>query len=337
MVLALLTVAIAFVVGLTFMASSTTAVGTASVMSGHAQSRQIAESGLGVAISYLERTPEWRTSQPQGEWIHDFALLGGTLTVAAAFLPEIAPGALTPADASFEMQTAALPTPLLAPPMSGTVGGWQVRRSAVVATGPTVPTIGTQATPNATVGVNAAFVAFGVAVTGTGTLSQALSQPLAPLTSYELRVDVTVTTGLSNLTHAFRILAGSTVVASSEHAWTLTLPSQPPTPPQNPADPAEYQALLTYAGLGPGVPTTYALTFVTDNDPPSGNISIEMEAGATGLAASVWFDNVRFVGRRNSPVTITATGKCGSASHIVTAQVVKTFDGSAKILDWREP
>lgn len=340
MLLALLVVALSFVVGLTYLSTSTTTVSTATLLRDHAQSRQIAESGVDIAAAFIEQTPGWRSSQPQGAWIQNFPLTGGTLDIQASFPAELPAAALQPTNASFETAAASLATPLLNPPMSGTMNGWTVTRTALAATGLTVPTIGVQTTTHATHGTLAGFISFQAAVTGSGTFSQSFAHTLSPRTRYELAVDVTVSTALSNLTHELRVRAGSTLVASSSNAWTLSLPAMPsqlPTVPQNPTAPVAFDALLTWAGVGPGTPTRYTLSFVTDDNPPAGNISIDLSAQATGLLASVWFDNVSFTATSNEPLMITATGRCGSASHVVTAQIVRRFDGHGRIVYWKEP
>jgi hypothetical protein len=160
------------------------------------------------------------------------------------------------------------------------------------------------------------------------------------LTNYELLVDVTSSTGLSNLTMELRVRAGGVLVASSQNAWTLTLPSsigEIPAPPSDLTNPAEYEALLSYSPFPAGTPSTYTLSFATDAAPPPGNISLELYTQVTGLAATVWFDNVRLTARRGDPLTLTATGRCGNASHIVSAQVRTAFDGTAVIEKWSEP
>src|ERR1043165_7397069 len=310
MILALLAVAIAFVLGMTFVASTTPTLNAAGTLVHHAQARQIAESGLGVTIAYVERTPNWRAARVPGVWVDDLEMLGGKVHIEAAFEPDGSSGAIALVDSSFETQTATLPTPILTPPMSGTVGGWNVQRTAVLQTGATVPRIGTQAASGATMGANAGFVSFTASVNGSGTFSQLLTTPLVPRTRYELSADITTSTGVSNFTYGMRVLAGGVVVATTETAWTLTLPSDPgavPTPPQDPLDPNEYQALLTYAGLGAGVPATFTLAFATDSNPPAGNTSIELFAEASRLLTSVSFDNIRFVKSRNEPLTLTET------------------------------
>lgn len=335
MLLALLTVTIAFVIGLSLLSTSTALVSTSDITAKHAQARQIAESGMNVALSYLERTPTWRTDRPQGMWVNNSPMLDGTVTIEASFEPE-AIGSSTVTDPSFENQVGALATPLLNPPMSGVIGGWSLRRTALVQTGLLVPQIGTEATAHATLGTQAGYVKFNASVTGSGTFSQTLSTTLTPLTRYELSVDVTVSTGASNLTSGFQILAGSTVVASSETAWTLALPATL-TNPTTPPGPDTYNAILQYAGLTAGSPTTYTLTFVTDANPPSGPLTIELSAKSTGLLASAWFDNVRLVSRRNDPVVLTVTGRNGMANHVLKANVVRAFDGRAKVVSWSEP
>jgi hypothetical protein len=272
-------------------------------------------------------------------WIEDLSLWGGSVAVEAEYLPET-PALVMPSDASFEIALAELPVPLLNPPMTGTVGGWTMERTALLATGPTVPAMGTQVSASATDGLNAAFVSFGVSVTGTGTFSQVLATGLMPRTSYRLSVDITVSTGLPSVTHGLRVLAGGSLVATSEEAWTLSLPSDPgelPQPPSNPVDPEQYEALLMVTGLTPGSPSRYTLAFVTDDDPPAGPISLELFAEATGVLASVWFDSVEFTAQNNDPVVFTATGRCGQASHVVVATVANTPTGRARIIEWSEP
>jgi len=342
MILALLTTALAFVVGLVYLATAGTTVATSRVFANHAQARQIAESGMAIAASYIEHNPSWRGTQPQGFWIQGHSMLGGTLDLKASFAPGISMSGLAPKDPSFEMQTTSLGTPLLSPPMSGVIGGWNVQRTATVVTGPTVPRIGAQATTHATLGANAGYISFGLSISGSGTFAQTLTQSLQPKTRYELSVDITVSTALSlSFTRSISVKAGGTLLASSTNASSLTLPALPgalPQPPTNPTTPNDlYESVLTLVGVGPGSPSTHTLSFVTDGAPPAGNISIELSSKASGLAASIWFDNVRFVAYQNDPVTLTATGTCGAASHVVQAQVMLASDGAATFIDWKEP
>lgn len=81
MVLVLLAIALAFVMGLTFLATSSTLTQSAETMADHARARQIAESGLLIAIQYVQENPDWHVRRNDGTWIDNHAIHGGSVTV----------------------------------------------------------------------------------------------------------------------------------------------------------------------------------------------------------------------------------------------------------------
>lgn len=85
MVLVLVAMAMAFVLGLTFLSRAGSVTTAAQTLSHHAQARQIAESGLAMSVSYLEQEWDWRRHRSTGAWIDEMTLGGGTVTVEADF------------------------------------------------------------------------------------------------------------------------------------------------------------------------------------------------------------------------------------------------------------
>lgn len=342
LILVMIATAVALVLGLTFLASSATITGIAQTMEQHAQARQIAESGLTTAIDYVHRTPTWRNDRAAGRWVEDFSFGGGSYSIEADFAPN---QSLAVNDTSFEEEVAQLSNPLVSPPMSGTIGGWDVQRTAALETGLTVPQIGVIASPNATLGDNHAFVSFGATVIGSGMFRQTLSQSLEPNTVYELKVDI-APTGLpvGDSSFGLRVLADNTVVASTTHAWVLTLPAPlgtPTTPPAQPPTPPEAVALLEVFDLsGPYV--EYTLRFAASSSPPTGLMRLELFAeSVAGLATQVAFDNVRLTAISMEPLLLTSTGHRLGASYEVAARLAIRLEDdntmTPMIVEWNEP
>lgn len=334
MILVLIAVGIAFVMGLTFLASATTTTGISQTMAHHAQARQIAESGLATAVRYVQQTSNWRDVRSSGTWIDNVALLGGTVSINGEF-PSAAGVPVT--DQSFEQTTGQMDVPPLSPPMSGTIGGWQVQRTATIVTGPTVPQLSIAASASAPNGSNAATISFGASVNGSGTFGQTLTTALQSRTIYEVSVDIK-SSGLSILDggFGFRILAGNIVVASTEHAATLVLPilpGQPPTPPVQQPVPPETESVLEIAGLN-GDFAEYTLQFATDTAPPSGSMRIELFAqSAAGLAWSVTFDDVQLQMYPQDPLVLTSVGRFYGASYRVSAAVAAATN---RVVKWSD-
>ncbi len=66
-------------------------------------------------------------------------------------------------------------------------------------------------------------------------------------------------------------------------------------------------------------------------------LSIELYAESmVGITSSVTFDHIRLNIEQYSPLTLTAVGSVGQASHVTTA-VVTRASGPAKIVTWSEP
>lgn len=340
MVLVMLAVAIAFVIGLTFLRASTSVTAIADTMDHHAQARQIAESGLAITMRYVESTPNWRDTRTSGRWVSDLSLLGGAVSVDAAF--DASPAEVVALnDSSFEQQISELANPPISPPMSGVVGGWQVQRTAALETGATVPHIGVTNTPGTTLGANHAFISCSPVVVGSGRFSQTLTTTLQPNRRYELAIDISRSgLALFDSRFGFRLLAGGAVIASTEHAWTSDLqgpPNQPPNPPQEPPTSPEVESLVEVLALSGGF-SEYTLSFTTNDEPPSGPLQVELTAESAGLSAiEVAFDNVRLTMAPHTPLVLTATGRHGAASHVVEASVLASDASSLKIVQWSDP
>jgi hypothetical protein len=335
MVLSMIAVGIALTVAATCLISSGTVLGGSFASRDHLQARQIAETAIDAVMRDLERTPAWRENRDPGLWVHEAALYGGSATVEAGFSRPF-PDEHTVRNQSFEAVAATLATPLVAPPMSGVIGDWTVSRTALIPTGVTVPDIGMTASASATDGGNAAFVSFGLSVTGTGTFTQELSGSAQPNTVYELSVDVTTTQAIANRSFQLRVYAGGQILASSEHATAFELPSLLGITPDSPATPPELTSVLTGLSFG-GMTSAYTLAFTTRNAPPPGVLTIELYAESTGVLDRVEFDNVRFVARSNDPLVLTAVGRYGNAAHRVSASVLEAPTGGFVVREWSEP
>lgn len=81
MVLVVISVAIAMILSLTYLQAQSTATGMADSMARRAKARALAESGLAMMISYVHTNQGWRMQLPQGAWITDQSLAGGTFTI----------------------------------------------------------------------------------------------------------------------------------------------------------------------------------------------------------------------------------------------------------------
>lgn len=316
LILVMMSIAVAAVIGLTFLNGSATLTAIAGTMNDHAQARQIAESAAAMAVRYVEQTPDWHTRRTSGPWISDFALHGGHCSVTAAFDPADVAGVLPLNDASFEMTTGQLSNPVLFPPMSGAIGGWTVQRTAAVQTGATVPRVGVAASAFATDGHHLALVEFPLSVIGSATFSQTLAETLEPDSAYTLEVDAGragLALVLANV--QIRVYAGGTLLASS-------------------ADPS----LLTLLDLD-GDFKTYVLRFDTDSHPPAGNLRVELHAESLlGVLSGAAFDDVRLTRLPTDPLVLTATARYGDAGHRVTVSVYPAAGaGHASIVQWTEP
>lgn len=336
LLLTLIAIGIGFVLGFMFVASSATARGNAMMMQQHAQARQCAESAMRATIEHIRATPNWRSTYVPGLWLDDVAVLAGTVDVSATYDPSLASGDIAIGNASFELSTGSLSTPLLFPPMSGTLGGWSVVRTALVETGATVPLIGMRASATATDGSNEAFITFGLSITGSGTFTRTVAAGLQPNTRYEFTVDARAS-GIVILDGdvGFRVLAGSAVIASTEHSWTLALPALPadlPTEPLVGPTGLEFESLLTIFSLSNNY-AEYTLTFETGDSPPAGSVNVQLFAQSAGVASWASFDNLRMAMTASDPVVITGIAHQGDASYSVTATVDPS---TGSIIAWDE-
>lgn len=307
MILVIIAVAVAFITGLTFLYTSTTTTGVSQIMHQHAHARQHAEASLDLTFRYMQQTVDWRMDREPGNWLTDFSMPGGSVTVDVDYDPSPAILSFTIDDFSFEDEVGALSNPLLNPPMTGTIGGWEVSRTALVETGLTVPRVGTEISGESTEGHAQFYVSFLVNVVGSATASQTFTDTLDPDSNYVLRVDV----GRQELLHAIadidmRIYADGILIACATDSSIFTAFN-------NASDPSIFSSLY----LSP-THTECALRFTTDDSPPTGDVRIELHAESlVGVISTVTFDNLRFEKEQYSDVDIHVTGRHGDASHVI--------------------
>ena len=82
LLLALLAVAVAVTLAVTFLGAQSTSVGIARNIQDHAKARHVAESGLELAVAHIRSNDNWRSDRPNGTWVTDQAFGPGTFTIA---------------------------------------------------------------------------------------------------------------------------------------------------------------------------------------------------------------------------------------------------------------
>jgi hypothetical protein len=338
LLLVVLSVTVALIAGITLMAGATTTTAISVAVVDHAQSRQIAESGLALTLAYIDRTPTWRDEMSGGAWVQAQSLLAGDVSINAAFGASAPDPTIT--DPSFEDVTDTLPTPPESPPMSGAIGAWTVERTALVESGASVPLIGTRASASATQGANEGFIAFEASITGSGAFRQDLGVELEPTHLYELIVDITPA-GVPPMdaSFGFRLYAGDTLLATTEEALTSFEDMTPEEVEENAEElqeDAEEPATLAERTLAGGG-SEYTLRFITSEDPTPGPLVIELFAESVGISSEIAFDNVRLRTTSNEVVRLTASGRRGVASHASVAGIVSDLAGRIRLVEWTEP
>lgn len=311
-------VAIAFILSLTFLGSTTTVTSIANTSDKKLHARLLAESGLSIARQYIESDEDWRDNQPSdGVWLSDYALFDGNISIHGSFDDSAGNVQINVLDASFESESKTLATPLLFPPMSGTVGDWQMTRQSLLGTvtGLTVPQMGVQTSGNALEGMRLAWVVYPTSVIGWASFSQTLNEKLEPDSSYVLKV-ATGNVGLATLLPELdmRVYSGATLLASSTDLNLLTILDLN----------TDYK--------------NYEVRFTTGPSPPTDDIRIELYTRSLlGLLAGVGFDNIQFIKESASPVQFTVTGEYQDMTHTVTALVQPRMGNSPnQVLWWQE-
>ena len=306
---------VAAIMGAVFLATSSTSTSMIRVLDDHLQAKHIAEGGAMLAIRYIEQTPDWHLKRTAGVWSESYELHGGEVAIDVDYDPGDIAGAVTIADMSFEQAVGQLSNPFFGPPMSGSIGGWQVERTAAIKLGTTTPRIGVSSSASASGGTNLAYISFPLSVIGTGKFSQTIGTTLQPETRYKLKVDVgTAALALLLADTQIRLYAGGVLLASS-------------------SDPQ----LLEVLDLGGGV-QEYCLNYVSNDSPPPGNLRVELYSQSVlGLLSAVAFDNVRLQIEPSEPYHITATGVYGDASHKIDVHIYTSPEGGpVKIVKWTE-
>ncbi|MFI4862192.1 MAG: hypothetical protein ACIAXF_16120 [Phycisphaerales bacterium JB063] len=317
MVIVLVAITVGVTLGMTYLATATRSTQVTENIENHTQARLIADAGMQLGIAYIEREPDaWMLREP-GLWVDSEPLLGGTISLETDFDLDAAKDPLALIDWSFEDDQDAIPNPALFPPLSRTIGGWDVTRTSPLAflTGLTVPNASIGPFIGATDQSQVAKAHFGLAILGTICFSQTLAEAPTPNTCYALRVAVGKLSVANVLAEVeVRIWCGATLLASSSDA-----------------------TLLTVLDLS-GDTKTYCLRFSTGDTPPTDPFRIELYAASTlGLLSSVFFDDVRFTRESEIPITLTATAEYGGTTH--RTQAVVLSDGSASaatIQSWND-
>jgi hypothetical protein len=80
--LVLIAMAIAIILGMCFLTSASTATSLSTAADQRLHARMIAESGLSIALGYIESDRDWRTTRSNGVWVTSQAFDGGTFTVS---------------------------------------------------------------------------------------------------------------------------------------------------------------------------------------------------------------------------------------------------------------
>ncbi|MBU0719324.1 MAG: hypothetical protein KJ749_13845 [Planctomycetes bacterium] len=81
LLLVLFAVAISATLALSFLGGQSTSLGIARNIQNHSPARYVAESGLELAIAYVQADEDWRTDQSQGTWVTDEPFGDGTFTI----------------------------------------------------------------------------------------------------------------------------------------------------------------------------------------------------------------------------------------------------------------
>ncbi len=65
----------------TFVASTGTTAAISRNLEGHAQARQIAETGVRLTLAYIRAEDDWRSQKSEGAWLKNVSMLGGTFSI----------------------------------------------------------------------------------------------------------------------------------------------------------------------------------------------------------------------------------------------------------------
>lgn len=81
MLLVLMSVAMAVILSLSFLNAQVTATGMSENVARRAQADALAESGLALALAYIETTSNWRTQMSEGVWVSSHSYAGGSISI----------------------------------------------------------------------------------------------------------------------------------------------------------------------------------------------------------------------------------------------------------------
>ncbi|MGB2823293.1 MAG: hypothetical protein WBF17_20090, partial [Phycisphaerae bacterium] len=81
MILVIAALAMATILSSAYLASQSTSAQVSRNVASLATARMIAESGLGMAVSYVRSDPNWRTDRSEGTWVDEHPFAGGTFSI----------------------------------------------------------------------------------------------------------------------------------------------------------------------------------------------------------------------------------------------------------------
>lgn len=81
LVLVVIAVAVALILGVSFLSSQNTLLTISKNIRAHPRARHIAESGLELALQHVQSDEDWRSRHSNGAWTTDHPLAGGTFTI----------------------------------------------------------------------------------------------------------------------------------------------------------------------------------------------------------------------------------------------------------------
>src|SRR5688572_1171999 len=81
LMLVMIAVIVSATVAYSFLATQSTSIGIAHNIRSSGKARCVADTGMEVALKAIRGNANWRTQRPNGTWITDESLAGGTVTI----------------------------------------------------------------------------------------------------------------------------------------------------------------------------------------------------------------------------------------------------------------
>lgn len=338
MVLVVGAITITMLAAMAFMVGASPLYAYAEHTESKSHARLLAESAVDHVLAQVVLNPQWFEECMDETWESSIEFEGTPVSVRVGRVEDEHDTIEVP-NASFELQTGSLANPLFNPPMSGFLGGWALKRTAIAGTGLTVPRVGVRSSASATEGDQHAHITFVASLIASGSFSRELVGELEPNASYAVLVDIGATSLPVLEDNAwFELYAGSTLLISSRQACVLADlgdVGELLEKALDALDSAIYPCVLLRTLLDTST-ATCELRFQTDDEPPTDTLRIELHAESLGLLSEVTFDNIRIL-RTDIPFTVSAFAEHGRADHALEVSARRDWTGDCTIIGWREP